>query len=112
MTLIVYKSGKSWDFMSSMFKNNTLTFQRMISKFVDIAGPIAYKHMVQDKEKYFKMRKLHEDKTLFRNFPEARYATDVIFQQGIPPSGSAEEGNNILVENTNCTDTNGGVCST
>lgn len=41
MNLIVYKSGKSQEFVSCTFKINPCTFQRMTTKFVKLAGPNA-----------------------------------------------------------------------
>lgn len=92
MTLTVLKNGGSWDFLAAIFKLKAPTFQRMITRFVYCAGPIIYDMYVKDHARTYTMEKLREDNVSFSNYPEARYATDVIFQQSNRPSGTLSEG--------------------
>lgn len=91
MVLTVYKNGGSWDFLSSMFKIQSATFQRIIHRYVETVEKGAFKLLVEDKRDFFKMKKLIEKGTLFNNYPEALYATDVTFQQCNRPTGIMEE---------------------
>ena len=53
-----------------------------------------------EKAERWPMAKLVEEERTFRNFPYARYATDVTFQQANRPSGNIAEGKNTTVEST------------
>lgn len=62
--------------------------------------------MVAAQETYNNMDNMDmmvESKHVFRNFPEVRYATDVIFQKVFHPSGFLQEGKNTLVVSITCT---------
>lgn len=91
MTLTVYKNGGAWDFLSAIFKIQTTTFQRMIWKYVETVGPEAYRSLVECKDDYFTMNRLRRKQCQFNHFGEARYATDVIFQQSNRPMGRMQE---------------------
>ena len=61
-------------------------------KFVDIISYPVFHHYVEYKGKKWKMAVMESKKVGFKNYPVARYATDVTFQQSFRPSGSVEEG--------------------
>ena len=68
------------------------TFERMIMKFIDIISYPVFEHYVEYQGKKWKMAYMAGKNIGFKNYPMARYATDVTFQQSFRPSGSLEEG--------------------
>ena len=67
------------------------TFERIILKFVAIiSGPI-YENYVSHQARRWSMKKMVHTNALFRNYPMARYATDVTFQPSNRLSGNLSE---------------------
>lgn len=66
MTITVMKFGGSWEFLASLFKLNCSTFQRVIQKFVEIFHVWAFKYLVENREKRFKMEVMHEKNQKFK----------------------------------------------
>ena len=81
MFLTVMKHGGSWDFLARMFQISASSFERLVMKFSDTIGDVLFDTLVVKAEKKYFMQRLMRDKTVFSNFPFARYATDVTFQQ-------------------------------
>lgn len=100
--LTVFKNIETWGPLASTIKMNASSFQREITKFIDVLSPIEFKHMVTGKEKICSMVKMIYNYYVFKNFPVARYATDVILQQKFRRSGSVQEVEYTTVENTIC----------
>ena len=92
MTLAVLKQGGQWDYLAKMFSLKGPTFERMIMKFIDIISYPVFEHYVEYQGKKWKMELMSRKKIGFKNYPIARYATDVTFQQSFRRSGSVEEG--------------------
>lgn len=92
ITFCVLKHGGHWDVLSRMFKLKAPTFERLVSKFIQIISSFLYKEFVTNASKEYNMSTLNQRKQLFRSFPYALYATDVTFQQSYRPSGSVDEG--------------------
>ncbi len=101
MTLSVLKHGGTWDFLAKMFGQKTPAFERLIVRFVRILSEHLYGQYVTYRHTRWSMKALSENNKLFKEYPMARYATDVTFQPCFRPSGSLEEGKNILVANIN-----------
>ena len=79
MTLAVLKHGSQRDFMGNMFDIKSEMFERIILKFAAIiSGPI-YEHYVSHQAGKWSMKKMVGTNALFRNYPMARYDTDVTF---------------------------------
>ncbi|GMF58076.1 unnamed protein product [Phytophthora fragariaefolia] len=87
MTLGTFKHCGSWDVVSSMFNIDASPLQKMIKKFLDILEPYLYDIFVVDVGKRWTMKQLTLSGHAFENFPSARYATDVTFQQANRPTG-------------------------
>ena len=92
MALSVLKHGGAWDFLARMFGQKTSAFERMIVRFIQMLSEPVYEQYVTYQTKRWSMKMLQNNKTLFKNYPMARYATDVTFQPSCRPSGSIEEG--------------------
>ncbi len=92
MTLTTIKYGGQWDVLARIFSIKTPTFERVIMQFIKLTGPFLYKHFVTDIEGEEDLQRLYQNNILFKNFPCARYATDVRFQQSNRPSGTMQEG--------------------
>lgn len=100
----MYKSGQFWDFLSCVFKINRSTLSRMITKYVEISGPIAYKNMEQDKRKHFKIKNNSKIMHCLGVFRKNGMIRNVHFHEGWCPPGSIQEGKrfcgNITCMNT------------
>lgn len=81
MVLVVFKSGYVWDVLDLMFKIQAATFQRMVVRYVETVGKIAFKLVVENKQEYIIMTQMISETTCFKIFPEALFTTDVTFQQ-------------------------------
>lgn len=92
MTLAVLKHGWQWDFMAQMFSLKGPSIERMKMKFIDIVSLLVYENYVELQAKKWKMAYIEEKNVGFKNFPMARYATDVTFEQSFRPSESVGEG--------------------
>lgn len=92
MVLTVLKCGGQWDFMARVFQQKAPSFERQVGKFIDVMCGYLYEELVEGAAKRYSMKKLEAMNTTFGNFPQARYATDVTFQQSYRPSGNIQEG--------------------
>ena len=92
MVLSVLKHGGTWDFLARMFGQKTSAFERMILRFIKMLSEAVYEHYVNNQTKRWSMKELHANGHILKNYPMARYATDVTFQPSFRPSGSIEEG--------------------
>ncbi|KAJ8578303.1 hypothetical protein ON010_g904 [Phytophthora cinnamomi] len=91
MLLASLKHCGSWDTVSNLFHIDPSPFQKMIKKFTTMLEPFVYQTFVEDEEKRWTMKQLTATGNTFANFPCARYATDVTFQQADTPSGRVNE---------------------
>lgn len=91
MTMAVLKHGANWDLMAYLFGFKAPTFEKRVTGMVSIVSGFAYDRFVTQSNKRFTMQKLVHDKTVFKNYPMCRYATDVTFQQSYRPGGSLQE---------------------
>ncbi|KAE8955893.1 hypothetical protein PR001_g31928, partial [Phytophthora rubi] len=87
MTIGALKHRGNWDVVSSMFEIDPSPFQKMVRKFLSMLEPFLYDAFVVGEERRWKMKKLTLSGHSFKNFPSARYATDVTFQQSNRPTG-------------------------
>ncbi|OWY91311.1 hypothetical protein PHMEG_00040157 [Phytophthora megakarya] len=76
-----------------VFKIKCSTFEKMITKFLNVLSPCLYGLYVEPLTDIYTMEKLEQTGNQFSNFPCARYATDVIFQASNMPSGTQVERN-------------------
>ncbi|ETV74307.1 hypothetical protein H257_10914 [Aphanomyces astaci] len=83
MTLVILKYYQTWQKHALDFDINAPTLEKMIIRVVDVISPIIYAHFVTMPT----MEALREHSTTFRNYPYAKYATDVKFQPSHRPSG-------------------------
>ncbi|OWZ03843.1 hypothetical protein PHMEG_00024360 [Phytophthora megakarya] len=91
MTLAALKHCGSWDTMSGMFEMDSSPFQKMVKKFLTMLEPYRYDTFVKVEETRWTMRELMLTRSTFKNFPCARYATDVTFQHSDRPTGNFNE---------------------
>ncbi|KAE9012838.1 hypothetical protein PF011_g8738 [Phytophthora fragariae] len=87
MTIGALKHCGNWDVVSSMFEIDPSPFQKMVRKFLSMLEPFLYDTFVVGEERRWKMKKLTLSGHSFKNFPSARYATDITFQQSNRPTG-------------------------
>ncbi|ETV76031.1 hypothetical protein H257_09974 [Aphanomyces astaci] len=83
MTLVILKYYQTWQKHALDFDINAPTLEKMIIRVVDVISPIIYAHFVTMPT----MEALREHDTTFRNYPYAKYATDIKFQPSHRPSG-------------------------
>lgn len=104
MTLVTLKHAGSWDWLARMFKMKGATFERIIVKFIRMLAPKLYEIFVESAADGYTISKLASTGSTFANYPCARYAVDVTFQQANRPNVSLADGKNTTVENTKRTD--------
>ena len=75
-----------------MFGQKTSAFERMVLRFIQLLSELFYEHYVSNQTTRWSMKELHANGHVFKNYPMARYATDVTIQPAFRPSGSVEEG--------------------
>ena len=92
MTLAVLKHGGKWDFLARMFSLSASSFERLVMKFVHLISEAVYESYVDYQARKWSVDLLKPKDRRFRNYPMARFATDVTFQPRFRPSGSIEEG--------------------
>lgn len=76
----------------STFKVKSCTFQGVVTKYVTNIANQSYKIFVQKQRLLHAVQKLIGKSRIFRNYPYAKHATDVIFQQGNCSCSTEEEG--------------------
>ncbi|ETO80708.1 hypothetical protein F444_04824 [Phytophthora nicotianae P1976] len=91
MFLVVLKHCGKWDVVANVFRIKTGTFQKMILSFAEVVSPYLYEKYVVSAAGKFTMEALVLVGNTFRNYPSARYATDVTFQQSNMPTGQIKE---------------------
>lgn len=74
-----------------MFGTMGPTFERMILGFVDKVVYVLYETSVLKWEQRYKMERLTKDRSTFKNYNFALYATDTTFENVNRPSGNHEE---------------------
>ncbi|KAJ0390448.1 hypothetical protein P43SY_011509 [Pythium insidiosum] len=91
MALTALKNAGSWDFLGAMFAQTGSTFSIRVIDFLEMLRPcLLAKYVVATAERW-SMLKLSTTGNQFHNFPEARYAVDVTFQQTETPGGNFGE---------------------
>ncbi|KAH9122177.1 hypothetical protein AeMF1_006416 [Aphanomyces euteiches] len=90
MTLTTLKHGGSWDIIAALFKFKSSTFAKSILGFIRVLHPYMMQHYVHGLADKWSMLKLATSGNQFTEFPSARYAVEVTFQQTHAPSGSFE----------------------
>lgn len=91
MLLAVVKHGGNRDFLARMFRIKARTFERMITSVLGIISLIVYDMFVLRNNSIYTMKGLLQEGKTFKNFPTARYAADVTFQQYFRPQGTRED---------------------
>ncbi|ETV95585.1 hypothetical protein H310_11020 [Aphanomyces invadans] len=94
MLFIVLTSLKlcgTWDIVAAVFQQQTVTFEKRVMTYLDVLHPFLYRKFVEAAAEKWRMTRLASMNQRFVNFPHARYATDVTFQQTNIPSGSYAE---------------------
>lgn len=92
MILVTCKQGGAWDWIGRMFNIKGPTFQKMITRFIDMLAPFMHDCFVKKVTEQFTMTRLMSTGRTFSNYACARYAVDVTFQRAERPSGSVAEG--------------------
>ncbi|ETI35397.1 hypothetical protein F443_18260 [Phytophthora nicotianae P1569] len=64
---------------------------KMVRRFMDAASPFLYEAFVESINDKWTLGKIVRSGHAFQNFPYARYATDVAFQQANKPAGNMNE---------------------
>ncbi|ETP28256.1 hypothetical protein F442_22455, partial [Phytophthora nicotianae P10297] len=91
MFLVVLKHCGKWDVVANVFRIKTEAFQKMILSFAEVVSPYLYEKYVVSAVGKFTTEVLVLGGNTFRNYPSARYATDVTFQQSNMPTGQMKE---------------------
>ncbi|ETM35522.1 hypothetical protein L914_17597, partial [Phytophthora nicotianae] len=91
MTLTTLKHLGKWDIVARVFKIPPSSFQKMIRRFMDAVSPFLYGAFVESINDKWTLGKIVRSGHAFQNFPYARYATDVAFQQANKPAGNMNE---------------------
>ncbi|ETP14257.1 hypothetical protein F441_10791 [Phytophthora nicotianae CJ01A1] len=91
MLLTVLKNCGKWDVVAAVFRVKTPSFQKMVTKFATVLSPFLYETLVASALERFPMKKLVLGGQAFTNYPYARYATAVTFQQSNMPAGRMQE---------------------
>ncbi|KAF0765296.1 hypothetical protein AaE_002992 [Aphanomyces astaci] len=86
MLLTTMKTGGSWDIVATIFKEASPTFQKRVMYFVRVLHPFVMRKYVNALTDKWTMLLLSTSGQRFANYPYARYATDVTFQQTNVPS--------------------------
>ncbi|OWZ18544.1 hypothetical protein PHMEG_0007338 [Phytophthora megakarya] len=73
------------------FAINPPTIQKTVLKYVTMLSPFLYEYFVEDGHPQWGMREIVVAGKTFSDFPCARYATDVTFQQANIPYGLCED---------------------
>lgn len=92
MNLTFLKHSGSWDHTARIFKIHTTSFEKLITKSIRGIFSAIYEKLVIAVLNILKMKSVVDGGRAFKNFPCARYATNVKFQQAFRPSGSMQEG--------------------
>ncbi|ETP53160.1 hypothetical protein F442_01919 [Phytophthora nicotianae P10297] len=87
MFLVVLKHCGKWDVVANVLRIKTGTFQKMILSFAEVVSPYLYEKYVVSAAGKFTMEALVLGDNTFHNYPSARYAPDVTFQQSNMPTG-------------------------
>lgn len=103
--LEVRKHGGQWDFLVKMFDIKISAFERFILNYIRKIMDAFYENYVNFHASKDTMTTMKEDKTEFKNYSMALYATDATFQQADLSSGSLGKANFISVRSTDSTDT-------
>lgn len=74
-----YKNGETWDFLATVFKIKSSTFQQIFCKLVDCVAQYTYKTLVTDKRKTFFVDRFEEYEFQFKNSLDTVYAVNVMF---------------------------------
>lgn len=91
MTLCVLNNCGSWFYYSELFKFNSVTSERMITKMMHVSSNPIYEYMVVKLKSEMSMGDLLESREQFSCFILALHATDVIFNQERRPVGSVRQ---------------------
>ncbi|KAF0702525.1 hypothetical protein AaE_015869 [Aphanomyces astaci] len=91
MLLTSLKHCGAWDVVAAVFKQKVATFEKRVMKFLTVLYPFVMRKYVTAVGEKWTMSQLAAGGHQFKNFPYARYATDVTFQQTNVPSGSYAE---------------------
>ncbi|ETW06322.1 hypothetical protein H310_02606 [Aphanomyces invadans] len=83
VTFVVLKYYQTWEKHAMDFRMKAPTLEKMVLKVIDTVQPVLYDRLVTMPS----MSQLRESNKLFRNFPYAKYATDVKFQPSHRPTG-------------------------
>ena len=78
--------------LARVFHMKVPTFERLVTRFVQLISQFFFACFVEKVGALHKMADLQKSQQKFKSFSEARYATDVNFQQEFRPSESIEEG--------------------
>jgi len=91
MLLCTLKRAGNWDFNGKMFGIKGPTFERMTLGFVDKIVQRLYQVSVLKWERRYTMERLISDKSTFKTYKFALYATDVTFQNANRPGGNHDQ---------------------
>lgn len=86
------QKGRQWDFLAQIFARKGFSFESLINRFVRTVSGITFEEAVEEVCGRFSMELLMKDSTLFIQFSNARYATDVLLKQTCILSSSMHEG--------------------
>lgn len=100
MLFVVCKHGCQWDFLAKMFGINRSILQRLISRFMRSVLAVLVDISIYSCREYHTMPRLLEDKTGFKNYKLAEYASDVTFRKLIDQAEIMKKQKAILVEST------------
>ena len=85
------KAWRSGYFLALMFKVGTATFERTVMTMLNTICDYVYARFVKRKLQKYDLQTLNDSGKVFCHFTEARYSTDVTFQQANRPIGNMQE---------------------
>ncbi|ETW03945.1 hypothetical protein H310_04360 [Aphanomyces invadans] len=91
MMLASLKHCGTWDIVAQTFRVTTATFEKRVMSFIEAMHPYLTRKFIHGMASKWTMHELAANGTRFENYPHARYATDVTFQQTNVPVGSYAE---------------------
>ncbi|ETV64188.1 hypothetical protein H257_18887 [Aphanomyces astaci] len=91
MMLASMKHCGNWDVVALVFSQKPPTFEKRVLGYIKAVHPFFMRSYVAQLAEQWSMKNLIASGNQFKNFPFARYATDVTFQQTNTPFGSYAE---------------------
>ncbi|RHY27691.1 hypothetical protein DYB25_011205 [Aphanomyces astaci] len=91
MLITTLKHCGTWDIVAQTFRQPVATFEKRVMGYLEVLHPYLMRTYVHSMATKWTMKEMAASGCRFQNFPHARYATDVTFQQTNVPAASYGE---------------------